>query len=105
MNADERSASETQIASRIPPSAHVTIHAYDLLKNPYAHQGEVVQLNCSDLPLLIGENSIAVFRNIPRGLTSSASRGWAWVQFDRIKAKGEAIGNILGRDFGAHGLV
>ena len=75
------SSSETQLVSRIPPSAHVTIHAYDLLKNPYAYQGEMVQLNCSDLAFLIGENLSRYFEP-PAGVDVERIQGRGSVRPD-----------------------
>jgi hypothetical protein len=79
-----------------PPPANVTLHAYDLLKNPYQYRNRTIVLNVMERPIMY-HGSVVQYANIggvdARIATQFSLMG---VRFNRMISEDTALYDILG---------
>jgi hypothetical protein len=79
-----------------PPLANLTLHAYDLLKNPFGHQNQIVALNVIERPVMYN-NSVIQYADIggadPRVATQLGLTG---VRLNRMLPENIALYDIVG---------
>jgi hypothetical protein len=89
-------APATTTKPQAPRLANVTLHAYDLLKNPYGYQNQIVFLNVIERPVMYN-NSVIQYADIggtdPRVATKLGLTG---VRLNRMLSENVALYDILG---------
>jgi len=79
--------------SQMPPEEDVTLHPYDLLKNPYAYKNRVVRLKASSWPVLYNGQVMQYSEAHNQG---GIALGYAGVRFERMLSDGVALYDVLG---------
>jgi hypothetical protein len=82
-------------ATAPPPIEDVTIRAYDLLKNPYAHQGRRVMLDVASYPIFLMDN-FDRYEKYPPDTEAARRAGWIGLDFNRMIAEGVALYDVRG---------
>jgi len=97
----QKTDSPAPIASNIsqrrePPQANVTLHAYDLLQNPYSYRNQIVVLNLLERPVLYN-GSVIQYANIggtdPRVATQL---GLMALRLNRMISAETALYDVMG---------
>ena len=77
-----------------PPLAGVSLHAYDLVKNPYGHKNHLVAVDVLERPVLFNRSLIQYAGGAdPRVLTEL---GMAGVRLDKMLAEDTALYDVMG---------
>ena len=84
-----------------PPFTGLTLHPYDLLKNPYQSRGKLIALNLNSLPVLY--NGAVIQYSGPMDPTMGTRLGLMALRLERMADENVALYNIMGTDAGSSG--
>jgi ribosomal protein L7/L12 len=83
-------------AAMEPPSANVTLHPYDLLKNPFLHKNNTISLNVMDHPILYRGSLLQYAGGIDPRI--SGQLGILGLRLNRMLSEHTALYDIMGMD-------
>jgi hypothetical protein len=81
-----------------PPTSGLTLHPYDLLKNPYQSRGKLIALNLNSLPVLY--NGAVIQYSGPMDPTMGTRLGLMALRLERMADENVALYNIMGIEAG-----
>jgi hypothetical protein len=82
-----------------PPTSGLTIHPYDLLKNPFQSRGKLVALNLNSLPVLY--NGAVIQYSGPMDPRMGTRLGLMALRLERMADENVALYNIMGIEAGS----
>jgi hypothetical protein len=86
---------ETPTVQQEPPPAGVSLHAYDLLKDPYSYKGKMVVLDVYPQPIMT-DGRVLGYSNPPRSESARMiSFGFTGVRFARMLSEDQALYDVI----------
>lgn len=82
-----------------PPTSGLTLHPYDLLKNPYQSRGKLIALNLNSLPVLY--NGAVIQYSGPMDPRMGTRLGLMALRLERMADENVALYNIMGIEAGS----